>query len=92
MPHSLLVRSTEVPGQYWLFLSGNIDPDQVLESDETFKKTLRDITERDDLVWGKTMHVTDYRWVRLRSAWVGVDHGADPTCAWSTNSGRVACS
>lgn len=63
IPNSLLVRATEVPGQYWLFLSGNVEPDQIRASDETFKKALRDVTERDDLVWGRAMHVIDYRYV-----------------------------
>ncbi|KAH9834093.1 monooxygenase [Rhodofomes roseus] len=61
LPTSLLVRTTEVPGKFWFMLSGDIDPDQALVSNESVKQALQLAMERDDLPLGEIVHVTDYR-------------------------------
>ena len=61
MPHSLLVRATEIPEKYWFMLSGNVDPDKILSSHETIRQALRFASDRDDLPWGELVDVTDYR-------------------------------
>ncbi|KAH9912529.1 FAD binding domain-containing protein [Fomitopsis serialis] len=48
-------------GKFWFMLSGNVDPEKILESDESVKEALRLASERDDLPLGEIVHKTDYR-------------------------------
>ena len=64
---SVFLRSTQTePGRYLFTVAGNIDSDEILSSHERLHDTLRTLSERSDLRFGKVIYITDYRSVNLR--------------------------
>lgn len=63
---SVMLRPTEDEGLFQYIINANDDHDQLLSEHDALKKYCREVTDRNDMIFGKIHSISDYRRGLLR--------------------------